>query len=379
MRKQRFFGALAIGAAILACAEMSARRFLPCVPGCVETARNPYRFRGWPEFVGANSVPPGTGRVVLLTNSQGYAGELPERKIYPCLLEGLLNQSPPAGFERWEVLNWSSDGITAAELSLLAAYLQDLRPQAVVAVTGYADYATGHDGQGFLYCRSDVTRLGTRWSVLRRMPGSFRRDHLKMEDTLTVFLRDRLALLRFREYAWSWLESRLPGVHGMFYAPRVNYLPWEVKTRRPWAKPIERTKPRAADPVFVYGAGSTRMLDGYLALLSRLPTRVLVVSEPVCGVAGDPRGKSNAVFQRDLRAAVERHGLRFWDMHDGLPADSFITTSHLHPANHRRFAERMAERLTGELGGSGGAGEGSDDPRRDERGAPSGAGQDDAV
>ena len=67
-------------------------------------------------------------------------------------------------------------------------------------------------------------------------------------------------------------------------------------------------------------------------------------------IPGDSRWEAHTAFQYDLRAGVERHGLAFWDMHDGLPKKSFITSSHFHPVNHRRFAELLAERLTRELG-----------------------------
>ena len=70
------------------------------------------------------------------------------------------------------------------------------------------------------------------------------------------------------------------------------------------------------------------MLDDYLTLLARLPTHVLVVSQPVGIIPGDSRWEAHTAFQYDLRAGVERHGLAFWDMHDGLPKKSFITSSH---------------------------------------------------
>jgi hypothetical protein len=342
--KRRFAAAVLIILAVLAGGEFAARRMLPDVPGCVDAIRNPYRFRGWPEYTRQHAVPPGTGRIVLLTNSQAYAGELPANKIYPYRLEALLNAQPLEGYARWELLNWSADGMTVIELMILAASLRDCAMDMAVAVTGYADYAAEHDGQGFLYCRSDIPLLAMRPAAFRALPDAYRRRHVKVEDMLTVFLHDRAQILRFREYAWSWAEARLPGAHELFFAPHVHYLPWEQKAR-PWLPPLRRTQARPGDPILPYDASSVVMLNDYMTMLARLPFPVLVVSEPATFDPADWRWEAHQTFQRDLEAATQRHGLVLWDMHDGLPPERFITSSHLHPLNHAAFAEQMAERI----------------------------------
>jgi hypothetical protein len=345
--KRRFAAAVLIILAVLAGGEFAARRMLPDVPGCIEAIRNPYRFRGWPEYTTRHAVAPGTGRIVLLTNSQAYAGELPEHKIYPDRLEVLLNAPPPEGYARWELLNWSADGMTVIELMILAATLRDCEMDMAVAVTGYADYVAEHDGQGFLYCRSDIPLLAARPAVFRHLPDAYRRRHLKVEDLLTVVLHDRFQILRFREYAWSWAEARLPGVHELFFAPHVQYLPWEQKARA-WLPPLRRVQARPGDPTLSYNVASVAMLNAYMAMLARLPFPVLVVSEPATFNPADWRWEAHQAFQHDLEAATRRHGLTLWDMHDGLPPEHFITSSHFHPLNHAAFAEQMAGRIRAE-------------------------------
>ncbi|MBN1557149.1 MAG: hypothetical protein JW951_03280 [Lentisphaerae bacterium] len=350
MTAGRFLGAAAAVLAVLGAGELASRRLLPDVPSCVEAQRNPYRFRGWPEYVEQHETAPGVKRLVLLTNSQGYAGEIPAYKIYPYRLEMLLRGEGAGGSTRWEVLNWATDGITTIEQSILAAYLQTLTPDVVLVVTGYADYAVEHDGQGFLYCRSDVPRLATRLPVFTRLPPDYRRRHLKLEDTVTFLLRDRLACLRMREYGWSWLESRLPGVHEMFYAPHVNYLPWDIKAR-PWIRPLRRPAGRPEDPVLRYGPESVAMLRDYLDLLTHISARVIVVNEPVRTHEDDYRAGWHLAFQEDLRELTETYGLTLWDLYSAVPADQFITSSHFHPRAHAAFAAMLAERLQAELAG----------------------------
>jgi len=347
--KQRLALSLCILAAVLLAAELAARRLLPDVPSARHISRNPYRFRAWPEFIrGRIDDAPDAGTVVLLTNSQGYAGELDHRKIYPARLEALLSGQAGGGRPRWDVLNWATDGMTSIELMLLAAYLQPREPTFVLAVTGYADYAIEHVDEGLLYCRSDVSRLATRGAVLRRLPGSYILRHIGLEDALTFFMRDRFALVRYREFLWSWLETRYPGSHSILYAPSINYLPWTLKAK-PKTKPLRRPKAGAGDPVLTYREGSKRMLDEYLSALALIPGRVIVVTEPIAVSPGDPRRRWHEAFERDVKVLAAEKGLTLWDLDDALPAEDFMTSSHLHNANHVRFAELLKERLARHL------------------------------
>ena len=341
--------ALGIFGLVLVCCEIGARFALPEIPGSSEITRNPFRFRGWPEYVSGSRDDPSVGTVVLLTNSQGYAGELSHHKIYPARLEALLNQHKVGGRSRWEVLNWSSDGITSIELMLLVAHLQDRVSGIVLAVTGYADHAVEHSDAGLLYCRSDIPRLAARCRISRRLPRSYWRRHVKGEDLLTFFLRDKLALLRYREYAWSWLETRLPGIHETFYAPSVNYLPWTMRGK-PRVKPLRKPANRSSDPSLTYGEESRQMLREYVMMMSRIPARVVVVSEPIRIRRSDTRRRWHDPFQDDLAALVAEHGVTFWDLSRALPAEGFATSSHFHPSNHELFADVLLERITAELG-----------------------------
>jgi len=344
MNRRHLFISLAIVAGVLLGAELAAHVALPSIPGSIEVERNPFRFRGWPEYVRAPDTGPREATLILLTNSQGYAGELPPRKIYAERLERLLNERGAGPFERWHVLNWSTDGMTSIELVILAGVLQDLSPTVVMAVTGYADYAAEHADQGFLYCRSDIPRLAARPDIAFRLPKSYWKRHGKLEDTVTFLMRDRLALLRFRGYAWSWLEARFPGVHEILFAPGVNFLPWEMRARAITA-PVRQPGGRAADPKVTYGPASSRMLAEYVDMLASLKSKVIVVSEPVRIDPHDKRTVWNEAYLSDIARETARRTMLFWDLHDALPLDAFITSSHLHPRNHIRLAELLYERL----------------------------------
>ena len=240
--KRRWPWVILVAALVLGFCEILARRALPRVPGSLDDNRNPFRVRGWPEFIRDVGKGPKGATIVLISNSQAYAGEYLGRVTYPAQLEQMLRDRKAGGRADWKVLNWSSDGMTSIEYVLLARYLQLHPPTLVLAVTGFADYSLEHAHRGFLHCRTDLPRLAGRPSILKGLPLSYLKRHGRIEDNLAFAVYDRVALYRLKEYLWSWLDVRLPGLHGMFYAPAVNYRPWQLSGRA-WLPPMELPRP----------------------------------------------------------------------------------------------------------------------------------------
>lgn len=339
---------VAAAAAVLLLSEGWARRALPRVPGGVDSERNPYRFRGWPEYIRDVRAAPREATIVLISNSQAYAGEYPPRYTYPARLEALLRTREVMGRSDWNVLNWSSDGMTSIEYVLLARYLQRHPPGLVLAMTGFADYSLEHAHRGFLHCRTDLPRLATRVPIFRGLPLSYIRRHARLEDTLAFWVRDRVALYRYKEYLWSWLDVRMPGIHTFFYAPFVNYRPWELKGPR-WLPAVELPRGRGPGIQFAYGEESRLLLREYLDMLARVPARVIVAAQPRRTLTADARAQWDEQFFADLKVGAAERGLEFWDLRDVLPDQDFLTSSHLKPPNHRRLAELLCDRLEAAL------------------------------
>ena len=91
---------------------------------------------------------------------------------YPAVLQTELNRVVGTDAPPWRVVNWSLDGATSIEYTLLAAYLRTIRPEVVIASVAFADFRAEHEQAGYRYCRSDVVRLATRPAVLCRLPSS---------------------------------------------------------------------------------------------------------------------------------------------------------------------------------------------------------------
>ncbi|HBA84293.1 MAG TPA: hypothetical protein DCZ95_09395 [Verrucomicrobia bacterium] len=344
--------ALAVFAWVFILCNALAFLLLPDVPSSLEEARNPFRFRGFPEFVRGSSQAPSADAktVVLLSNSQAYAGELPPNYGYPYRLRKLLNQRAVGGCTNWYVLNWSSDGMTSIEYMILAAKLRHEQPDLVLAVTGYADYRAAHYAEGFGFCRTDVPRLATRWSIARELPRSYWRRHFKVEDTLTAWVHDQFPLNRFPEYFWSWMDFKFPGAQRLLYSPFLDYRPWELR-KKSIAKPLQLKTGPAQELVFVYDRHSRELLTEYLGQLKRLSSPAIVISQPVRVNPDDFRSAWHFQFQEDIRSLASSQGVAYEDLSQALPGADFITSSHLNPDNHLRFAERLANVVASHLDG----------------------------
>ena len=345
--------ATAIGLAVIAAATGLAARVFPPPANCVESARNPYRFRDWPAYIDGLRTADGAACVVLISDSQAYGGEYPSRNGYPARLEALLNERKPGGIARWEVLNLSVDGVTTMEYMALAARLREERPLWLISVSGSADYRAENIAKGFAFPRTDLVQLPTEARIARRLPLSFWRRHGKVEDTLTAWVAHRFPLLRARDFLWSWLDTRFPGAQKSFYAPRTTYRFWQLPGQA-------RTKP-IPDPIrdptkgwldLTYDGRSTVLLGEFVAQLAQIPAvHKLVATAPLKGDFADaPEGAWIAAFRRDAARLAAEHGLPFRDLTTALPPDDFITSNHFHDRNHRRMAELLADHVAAETG-----------------------------
>lgn len=331
--------------AVVGGAEWLARRALPVVPRADTVPRNPYRFRGWPEFTEMPPAETGVAQVVLISNSQGYSGETPANRIYPDKLERMLTERRAAGFRAWQVLNWSFDGVTSMEYLLMAARLRDAHPDLVVAAVGMADFSDFNLDRPLSRCRTDLPRLAARPAIAARLPASFVRRHFKVEDVLTAGMWDRFALLRSRDYLWSRLDQTWAGLQPGLYAPFVNYHPWELDRRArvdlgraPWR--------RASKREVKYTSAARPLVAEFLDQLRQVPARRILVCTIPNGVgARDPIRPDLDRFREDLASLCAERGLTFWALDDALPAEDYLDSLHFTPPNQQRFAEYLAERL----------------------------------
>lgn len=345
-------GALVIALAAFGLLCLRAGRLLPPPANCVTDARNPYRFRDWKNYVDGIRGAGDAAVVALISDSQGYAGEHLSWRGYPARLEGILNERRPGGIDRWEVLNFSIDGVTPMEYMALAARLQEESPAWVISVSGSADYHADNFTRGFSYARSDLPNLLTEPRLARRLPLSFWRRHGRVEDTLTAWMADRLPLLPFRDFQWSWLDVRYPGIQKVFYAPLTTYRFWELPGKARTVVIPDPLPTAAGDQLdLTYDDRSRIMLGEFIAQLAQIPARHHLVA--ACPLREELAGKTGRLwidrFRRDLEDFSSEHGLEFRDMTDALAPEDFVTGNHLSLRGHWRMAELLADRIAAEM------------------------------
>ena len=350
--RRKVAAAVALGLAVVAGADFAVSRLLPAPANCVESARNPYRFRDWANFMAGLRDRGDAACVVLISDSQGYAGEWPAKKSYAARLEALLNERQTGGFAHWEVCNLSVDGVTPLEYMAAAARLRDERPTWLISISGSADFRADNFNQGFAFPRSDLTALATEWKVARRLPGAFWRRHGKVEDTLTAWVTHRFPLLRARDFLWSWLDTRYPGAQKAFYAPRTTYRFWQLPGA-PRTEPVPDPFPHRGGEVLdlTYDERSTVLLNEFLDQLAAVPAaHKLVAANPLRSDFAEMReGPWIAAFREDLARLAAEKGLPFWDLTLALAPEDFITSNHLHDRGHRKLAGLLADRIAAEM------------------------------
>lgn len=341
-----------IGLAVIALASGLAAWLLPPPADCVVHSRNPYRFRDWANYVDGIAARGDAACVALISDSQGYAGEYPAQKGYAARLESLLNERKTGGYERWEVLNLSIDGVTSIEYVTLAARLRAEKPTWVVSVSSCADYRSDDLTRGVGYCRTDLPHLLTERAVAARVPFSFWRRHGKVEDLLTAAVAHRLPLLQVRDFLWSWLDIRAPGAQRAFYAPQTTYRFWQLPGQARVEPVPEAAAGGGGKPLdLTYDERAVPLLDEFLEQLAAVPAEHrLVVAAPLRSDYGDSQGGHwIAAFRRDLARLAGEHGLPFRDLTEALPPEDFITSNHLQDRNHKRMAELLADHIAAEM------------------------------
>jgi len=351
--KQKVAASVAIGGGVIGLVTLAVAYLFPVSATCVEDARNPYRFRDWIQYVDGMDSRADVGTVVLISDSQGYAGEYPARKGYPARLEVLLNERKTGGIDRWEVLNLSIDGVTPMEYMVLAARLREETPTWLISVSGAADFRAANFHKSMTLCRTDLPEFLVDWSMAHRLPWSFWKRHGRVEESLAAWVTRRFPLLRFRDFMWSWLDTRYPGSQKGFYAPRVTYRFWQLPGKaRTKAIPSPFPQLNKVSIDLTYDENSTQMLREFLEQVAQIPaTHCLVAANPLSSTfEATQMGPWIEAFRKDLACLTQELNLPFWDMTELLPPEDFITSNHFHDRNQKRMAILLEGRIAAEMG-----------------------------
>ncbi len=190
--------------AVVLVAELAARAVVARQPlaHSYDFSRNPNYRRGWVAWTEPRPREPDERLIVLISNSQGFAPEIPEdERIYSARLARRLDEAEPT--HRHIVANWSIGGGGAPEMVLLAARAVEHRPDLLMVVTHNTPFTRKRARDPLSFYISDTIELAYLDSVRDRLPGWFLRAHRACDPGTFLAAQSGLVQLRNR-----WIEHR---------------------------------------------------------------------------------------------------------------------------------------------------------------------------
>ncbi len=291
--------------------------------GAPARSRNPYDTRRWEKYLDATSPPHDPEvRILLLSNSQAVAPNLPADAIYPALLEERLNQNGRR--PRVRVVNWSLSGLHVPEAIVLLARARALRPALVVGVLpsiwfATADYQAGGRPTPLATFEGDV--VDTAWWHRDALPAEFRAHYLTPSAAVTAQLARFWPSYGLRDLPLLAVAERHPWVEA--------FLPERRRSRAPVTLRAEITG-ASGEP----HAPLVRMFSAAAAALGT--PRLFAIEPNAWRVAVPP----------SLRKRLVDAGWDVADLTDAVPAQQFEPDRiHFLVAGHRTMAEALAEQL----------------------------------
>lgn len=301
-----------------------------------DPGRNPHGRRDWDDYIARTSVPrPPEIRILVLSNSQARAPELPADMGYPWLLQERLNQErvgPPV-----RVVNWSYGPNRVPEAIILLARARELDPDVLVAVEPpnwfrEEDYVYQSRPTPLSMFPGDV--VDTAWLYRDRFPAEFRRHYLRPVHFVNAGLARYLPTYRYRDWALSFAKDRVSWVRP--FVPEREEAGWFMtggQRRQPLRRP-----PAAAPPAAWPHPALLRM---FIETAAPLRARKVFVLQPNPYRVDPGLRPLEALHER-----LARSGWAVWDMMAAVPWPQFLEGNvHFAAAGHRAFADRLAARL----------------------------------
>jgi hypothetical protein len=292
--------------------------------GLSNEIRNPGHRRGWYEFVRATpAARPGEEVILLLSNSQGYGFEVPDRQIYANWLQTNLRVQE----RNARVVNWSVPGPTYFDFLVLAAAARDLKAVHILFVLtpGPLCEPTHPSLEGH-HWTSDVHYLLHDRTLRQRLAADGLSHRLSAGIWADIHLGAMWPVWRWR----AWIPSHLAQTQALrplfpmekdsaWIAPPTYY----GRQRKPPLAPLNE-------------AAARRLLD----LLREASPGLIVVDMPL---AESWRGPDPA--QHQLRGITRELSIPHLNLEASIAEPHFITATHLGAQGHLE----MARLLTGAI------------------------------
>lgn len=353
MMKRKFILFFALLFFCLLMLEETSRYFLlpQKIPNSEEVRRNHFYRRGWLEYTSFKRS--NDHRIILISNSQGYARELPENLIYPTLLENKLNKSKFQGLNDWRVENWSLPGGNFPEFIILAAKAATIKARIVIVSFYILNLKPSFFNQDISFFLNDTNRLLLDSKIRSKIPENFLKRHFPKKVHFKTFFQNYSATLKAKEYLFNKeifsIKKPSPLLRDIVFfinGPQGFKETWfyNHSLRRKQAN-------QKTDFVHLKHAGlfyrrkSLRFLEEYVTTLKDSGKQIMLVSMPLCSkllLSRRPQEK----FSKDATFICRQLDVSFLDASFLLPDDEFILFTHLNIENNKRYAELLFKYIT---------------------------------
>jgi hypothetical protein len=323
------------------------------VPDAVQSPRNIYPKRAWPQYVTAPKEHD-KKLVVLIGNSQSY-GDVEDNvhEIYPAFLKKKLSS------QNVVLENWSVRGIRTADMELLSAQAIAKGADWIVFVLDMTNF-DAPENINLDYPNTDINLLLSDAKVRQLMEHSLLRKSYDIEHVLRKMLQRHVPLVSVRNPFYQELADGI--VHNddeifVFgnpvsreFNPQIN--DFKVMRDKLMHKKLNPNfEVKILDEHFRNYLHTAVLFDYYLSQrIKGSNTRVLFVWQPInTSTLSRKEQKMFLKFRASIEKLNRQLGFGQIDLLNAVPANGMATVSHFNSIGHRLFADTLYQQLKNEF------------------------------
>lgn len=305
--------------------------------------RNSLFRRGWVEFTYESTKhQPDETLVIIVSNSQGYGGEVEDNATYASRLEQL---SAANNQKKFRVLNWSIYGGHVIEMAILAAAAKRLEPDLFFYVENPSRfhhrlirYKTGKGKS--IGISSDIEFLLWYSEIRDSIPKRFLTSFFRPIDYVEIALAHIFKPYRYRELLLSGLTLPAPfkpfdkrehlGLWNQNFVSRERLLR-QLRQNEKMAKqgrPVVNPKDIGWD-----------LVSDFFQAADGMTGEKYFIQMPLHSLAH----KQNEAIIEDFTRIGEESSFNVIDFTQNIPDEEFVSLTHLNEAGHQRMAALLVK------------------------------------
>lgn len=305
--------------------------------------RNNLFRRGWVEFINSTAEhQPDETLVIIVSNSQGYGGEVEDDATYASRLEQLFAENDQ---KKLRVLNWSIYGGHIVEMGILAAAAKRLEPDLFFYIENPSRfhsrllrYKTGKGRS--IGIASDIGFLLWYSEIRDSIPKRFLAPFFRPIDFFEIALAHIFKPYRYRELLLSELTVPEP-IKPFDKRGRLGLWHQKPISREKLSRQLRQNEKMAKEgrPVVKPEDIGWDLVSDFFRAADGMTGEKYFIQMPLHSLAH----KQNDAITKYFAQIAEESGFKVSDFTQNIPDEEYISLTHLNEAGHQRMAARLAE------------------------------------